>query len=145
MSASNWTAWCRRHCWTRHSWDTAATNSPPEWGWCGSKGSFTAASARKLIRIIGSDIEDHDVVILDFSQTEYIDDTAALVVEHMIHTANTENTAVIILGLHNSVAKSLTGFGILRDVPSQCRVATIDQARELARTLLEDNSTEHTA
>ena len=109
------------------------------------QGSFTAASARKLIRIIGSDIEDHDVVILDFSQTEYIDDSAALVVEHMIHTANTENTAVIILGLHNSVAKSLTGFGILRDVPSQCRVATIDQARELARTLLEDNSTEHTA
>ena len=45
----------------------------------------------------------------------------------------------------SAVAKSLTGFGILRDVPSQCRVATIDQARELARTLLEDNSTEHTA
>ena len=107
------------------------------------RGSFTAASARKLIRIVASDIKHHEVVILDFSQTDYIDDSAALVVEHMIYTANTENTAVIIVGLRDSVAQSLTGFGILRDVPSQHRVATIDQARELARTMLEDNSTGH--
>ncbi|WP_419922007.1 SulP family inorganic anion transporter [Candidatus Poriferisodalis sp.] len=107
------------------------------------RGSFTAASARKLIRIIASDIKHHDVVILEFSQTDYIDDSAALVVEHMIYTAKTENTAVIIVGLRDSVAKSLTGFGILRDVPSQNRVATIDQARELARTMLQDSSTAH--
>ena len=101
------------------------------------QGSFTVASARKLIRIIGADIEDHDVVILDFVQTEYMDDTAALVVEHMIHTAATNGTAVIVLGLRDPLAKSLTGLGMLDEIPDECLVSTIEEAREHARTLLE--------
>ena len=77
------------------------------------QGSFTVASARKLIRVIAADIEDHDIIILDFSQTEYFDDSAAYVVEHMIHTADAEDTAVIVLGLRDSLEKSLAGLGMV--------------------------------
>ena len=109
------------------------------------QGSFTVASARKLIRIIAADIEDHDIVILDFSQTEYFDDSAAYVVEHMIHTADAEDTAVILLGLRDSLEKSLAGLGMLHEIPDERRVSTIDEAREQARALLERSSAEHDA
>ena len=107
------------------------------------QGSFTVASARKLIRNIAADIENHDVVILDFSRAEYFDDSAAYVVEHMIHTANAEDTAVVILGLSDSLDKSLAGLGMLHEIPDECRVSTIDDAREQARALLERNSATH--
>ena len=109
------------------------------------QGSFTVASARKLIRIIAADIEDHDIVILDFSQTEYFDDSAAYVVEHMIHTADAEDTAVILLGLRDSLEKSLAGLGMLHEIPDERRVSTIDEAREQARALLERSSAKHAA
>ena len=109
------------------------------------QGSFTVASARKLIRIIAADIEDHEIVILDFSQTEYFDDSAAYVVEHMIHTADAEDTAVIVLGLRDSLEKSLAGLGMLHEIPDECRVSTIDEAREQARALLERSSAKHAA
>ena len=45
------------------------------------RGSFTVASSNKLINTISVDVRDHEVVILDFSDTVYVDDSAALVVE----------------------------------------------------------------
>ena len=51
------------------------------------RGSFTVASANKLISTISVDIRDHEVVILDFSDTVFMDDSAALVVEQLIDTA----------------------------------------------------------
>ena len=48
------------------------------------KGTFTVASSSKLIDTIGGDIRDHEVVILDLSDTIYIDDSAALVVEQLV-------------------------------------------------------------
>ena len=38
-------------------------------------------------------------MILDFSETVYMDDSAALVVEQMIDTAIAEDTPCIVLGL----------------------------------------------
>ena len=54
------------------------------------RGSFTVASANKLISTISVDIRDHEVVILDFSDTVFMDDSAALVVEQLIDTAIAE-------------------------------------------------------
>ena len=100
------------------------------------KGSFTVASSRTLIDTIGADIRDHDVVILDFSDTLYVDDSAALVVEHMVEVAAEQNTETIVLGLSGQPATCLVGLGVLRDVSGDHFVENLDEARDLARRLL---------
>ena len=100
------------------------------------KGSFTVASSRILIDTIGADIRDHDVVILDFSDTLYVDDSAALVVEHMVEVAAEQNTETIVLGLSGQPATCLVGLGVLRDVSEDHFVENLDEARDLARRLL---------
>ena len=49
---------------------------------------FTVASSNKLIGTLGADIRDHEVVIIDFTQTAYMDDSAALVIEQLIDTCH---------------------------------------------------------
>ena len=100
------------------------------------RGSFSVASSSKLITTISADIGEHEVVILDFSNTAYIDDSAALVVEQMIDAAYDQNTDCIVMGLAGPVATNLHALDVLRRVPEDCRVATLDDAREVALKLL---------
>ena len=62
-------------------------------GLVGLRGTFSVASASKLISTISVDVQEHEVIILDFSDTVYMDDSAALVVEQLIDAA-TEQGAV---------------------------------------------------
>ncbi len=101
------------------------------------RGSFSVASANKLINTISVDIRDHDVVILDFSDTVYMDDSAALVVEQMIDTAIAEDTKCIVLGLGGRPAITLQALNVLRRVPADRFVATLDDAQATAKRLLE--------
>ena len=101
------------------------------------RGRFSVASSSNLTGAIGEDIRDHEVVIIDFSDTVYLDDSAAMVVEHMINVALEEDTEPIILGLSGSVEGSLKALNILGRVPQDRFVATLDEAREVARRLLE--------
>ena len=48
------------------------------------RGSFSVASSNNMIEAISADIRDHQVLILDFSDTLYMDDSAAMMVEHLI-------------------------------------------------------------
>ena len=100
------------------------------------RGSFTVASANKLINTISVDIRDHEAVILDFSDTVYVDDSAALVVEQMIDTAIAEDTECIIMGLRGEPAVSLQSLNVLQRVPEDHFVATLDEARETAKRIL---------
>ena len=100
------------------------------------RGSFSVASSSKLISAIGGDIRDHEVVILDFSDTVYMDDSAALVVEQLIDTAIEQNTGCIVMGLTGSTAASLNGLNVLKRVPAGHVVASLDEARETARGIL---------
>lgn len=100
------------------------------------RGSFTVASSRKLIDTIGEDIRDHDVVILDFSETVYVDDSAALVVEHMLKTASEQNTETVVAGLSGQPAACLNGLGVFRSLPEDHFVESLDEARRLAQELL---------
>ena len=102
------------------------------------RGSFTVASANKLISTISVDIRDHEVVILDFSDTVFMDDSAALVVEQLIDSAIAENTEVIVMGLEGRPAITLQALNALRKVPDDRYVKTIDEAQGVARRLLED-------
>ena len=100
------------------------------------RGSFSVASSSKLITTISIDISEHEVVILDFSDTVYIDDSAALVVEQMIDTAIDQDTECIVMGLTGSHADSLHALNVLQRVPQDHFVATLDDAREVARRIL---------
>ena len=101
------------------------------------KGSFSVASSNKLINTIGPDIREHEVVILDFTETIYVDDSAALVVEQLIDTATAEDTDCIVLGLSGQPATTLNALDILRHVPEENTVATMDDARSAATRMLD--------
>ena len=100
------------------------------------RGSFTVASSNKLISTIGVDIRDHEVVILDFSETVYIDDSAALVVEQIVDTAIAQDTEVIVMGLRGAALATIGGRNALERVPEDRFAAGIDEAREIAGRLL---------
>lgn len=100
------------------------------------RGTFTVASSSKLIDTIGEDIREHEVVILDFTDTVYIDDSAALVVEQLIETANNYQTQCIIMGLQGMPAQNVQGLNVLKQVPQDQIVDNRDDARAVAARLL---------
>ena len=100
------------------------------------RGSFTVASAQKLVRVIGPDIKDHEVVIFDFSNATYVDDSAAMLIRQLLDLAGEEETQCVVVGLSGSVADTLRALDVLRGVPAAQVVATLDDARQIALKLL---------
>ena len=105
-------------------------------GLVGLRGTFTVASAKRLTTSVGLDIREHEVVILDFSNTLYVDPSAALVVGRLIDTALAEDTECIVMGLGGHAKTSLEAFDVLRRVPEDRFTENLDEAREVAKSLL---------
>ncbi len=101
---------------------------------------FSVGSANELARAIAADIEDHDVVILDFSQTTGVDDSAALAMEELIETALDQRTACIVAGLRGTVADVLHSLSVFRRIPDDHFVGDLDEAKRLAARLLEEDA-----
>ena len=101
------------------------------------KGSFTVASSRKLVEVIGGDIKDHEIVIFDFSDTMYLDDSAAMVVERLMNVATEKQTEFVVMGLSDDIAETLRTLNILQQVPVSRVVDTLDEARQVAYNFLE--------
>ena len=100
------------------------------------RGSFTVASSSKLIDTISVDIRDHEVVIMDFSDTVYFDDSAALVVEQLIDSAMEQDTQCIVMGLSGAPADTLQMLNVLQEIPEEHFVSNWDEARETAMKML---------
>ena len=100
------------------------------------RGSFSVASSVKLINAISLDIQEHEIVILDFSGTVSIDDSAALVVEQMIDIAIAEDTECIVMGLTGAPETALLSLNVLKRVPKDQFVADLDEAREVSQRIL---------
>ena len=100
------------------------------------RGAFSVASSNRLVQAIGPDVRDHEIVILDFAPTTYVDDSAALLMEQVISTAEEEGTSCIVMGLMEPVASTLHSLNVFRRVPETHFVANMDEARDLARELL---------
>ena len=116
--------------------DEQASDFSARVGLVALRGSFSVASANKLINTISMDIRDHEVVILDFSDTVYMDDSAALVVEQLIDSALDEDTGCIVMALEGRPAVTLRALNVLRRVPEDQFVNTLDEARDTARRML---------
>ena len=93
-------------------------------GMVGLRGTFSVASASKLISTIGVDIQEHEVVILDFSDTVYMDDSAALVVEQLIDAATEREAHCIVMSLDGPPATTLGALNVLKKVPSDQSVTS---------------------
>ncbi len=100
------------------------------------RGSFTVASSTKLFSTIRSDIAEHEVVILDFSQTVFIDDSAALVLGQLVDAAIAAETECIVMGLSESASTSVYALDVLHGVPDDHFVDDLDGARVVARRIL---------
>ena len=100
------------------------------------RGSFTVASSKKLVRTISLDIKDHEIVIFNFTEATYIDDSAAMVIKQLIEVATEEDTESIVIGLSGDVAETLDALDVLREVPPERILENLDQAREAAKPLL---------
>ena len=126
------------HSFLRDSGDPAEADAfSARVGLVALRGTFSVASSSELISTISVDIRDHEVVILDFTDTVYVDDSAALVVESMIETAIAEDTDCIVMGLAGMPAVTLDALNVLQHVPADRFVADLDEARETAERLLE--------
>ena len=101
------------------------------------RGRLTVASSNKLVGVISADIKDHEVVIFDFSEATYLDDSAAMVIEQLMDVATGEQTEVIMMGLSGSVENTLQTLAILQRVPPEHVVETLDEARPVAKALLD--------
>ncbi len=88
----------------------------------------SVASARELSRILGGDIRASEAVIMDFSHTSYLDDTAATLIGKVI-----EGKPVVVSGLHGEPENMLSGFGTLRPERS---AQDVEQAKGLIREMV---------
>ena len=101
------------------------------------RGSFTVSSSRKLIRLIGDDIRDHEVVIFDLSNATHIDDSAANLLALLIDGAKQTGTEVVVCGVTDRVRGTLYAFDVLARIPDDRIVGTREEARSLAWSLLQ--------
>ena len=100
------------------------------------RGSFSIASANELTRVIAADIEDHHIIILDFSETTSVDDSAALAIEELVQSAIDDDTACVVLGLSGDVGGVLQSLKVFHRVPAGNFVDTLDEAKQLSKDLL---------
>lgn len=101
------------------------------------RGSFSVSSSRKLINPLGMDIRDHEVVILDLSESTHIDDSAAYLLAQIIDHAGQTRTEIVVCGISDRIRGPLFAFGVLDRIPDEQTVATVQEARDLAWSLLD--------
>ena len=100
------------------------------------RGSLTVISSRSLVRTISMDLAEHELVIFDFSDATYIDDSAAMLVKQLTEVAADEKTPAIVMGLSGEVADTLSALDVLGGIPKERIVNDLDQARRVARAIL---------
>ena len=99
-------------------------------------GRFTVASASTLTHVIGEDIKEHEVVIFDFSKTDYMDDSAIMVIRQLVLTSLEQDKPCVVMGLSDKIASSLDSMGALSGISQSFIVDTLEQARSVADDFL---------
>ncbi len=100
------------------------------------RGVFSYASARELVQRAGAETAGHEAMILDFSTAAHIDTSAALAIEELIETAQSETQGCLVAGLSGQAEKTLRALGVLDVMPPGHVVSTRLEAIKHAGTLL---------
>ena len=102
------------------------------------RGRFTVASSKRLTEAVGKDIQEHEIVIFDFSQATHLDDSAAMVIDQLLDVSKKADTAFLVMALSGPVLRTLVALDVLDQVPKEFMVETLDEAREVAAAILSD-------
>ena len=101
------------------------------------RGRYSIASAREIVRVISPDLAGHEVVIFDFSETEAMDDNAAMAMEELINgSVLDQDKGCIVAGLSADLNATLTALGIFDRLPEESFAADLEQAKQAAAQLL---------
>ena len=125
-----------RKFFSRHDGLSAADPLSARVGLVAFRGTFRVASSHRLVAVVAADIAEHEVVIFDFTGTTYLDDSAAMVVDQLVDAAFDEQTEIIVMGIRGTAANTLQTLQILRRVPSERVVDTLDEAQDVAADIL---------
>ena len=97
----------------------------------------SVASAREIARIVGRDVGERRIVIFDFSRTEYVDNTAAVLLGTLINTASRGQSDYVISGMQTDVAERIRALGFLDQVPPKNLVPDFEAAKLMVRPMIE--------
>ena len=101
------------------------------------RGRYSIASAREIVRVLSPDLAGHEVVIFDFSETEAMDDNAAMAMEELINASVLDqDKGCIVAGLSAEMKIALTSLGIFDRLPAESFAADLQQAKQAAAQLL---------
>ena len=100
------------------------------------------ASARELRRILRPDIRGHQFSFFDLSRTEFIDDSAAVIISELVAMAMARHTrTIIIAGMNRTVSDPMHFMGLLDDVPPENYASDVDEAKRIISPLLRQEPT----
>ena len=104
-------------------------------------GIISIASKTKLVNSTAEDIKDHEVIIFDFTATQFIDDDIALVIEQLTEVAAQDNISIIMCGFSESIFKTMIALNVLNLVPDDHIVDSLEDAKQLARQIIKSSMT----
>ena len=98
----------------------------------------SVASAGEIGRIVGRDVGTHQAVIFDLTRTEYVDDTAAVMLGRLIKaTASRGRRDFVIVGMRAGISQKLQSLGFLDRVAPEHLVPDMDAAKRAVKPMLE--------
>ena len=99
------------------------------------EGPMSFGSAKGIAKMLTAD-RKQDVLVMDFTDVPFIDSTAALAVEDVIHKAREDKDYVILCGMRSTVRDVLSRFGTLKLLPGNQVIDTRSKALVLAEQLM---------
>lgn len=100
------------------------------------RGVFSYASARELVLRAGAEAAGHEAMIFDFSTAAHIDTSAALAIEELIETTQSETEGCWVAGLSGQAEETLRALGVLDVMPAGFIVSSRLEAIKQAGALL---------
>ncbi len=97
----------------------------------------TVASAREVSRLIRPDIRGVRVVLFDMSRTEYVDDSAAVILSELVQIALGQRSRLLVIaGLKGEALQTLNTVGFLGHLKGARLVGGLEEAKDVAREAL---------
>ena len=95
------------------------------------------ASARQVGRVLRADLSQHQAIIFEMSKVQFLDDSAAVMIGELIHTARSHGAKrVVISGIPKDVERRFQSMALLEDVPAQDFAIDLDEAKQKVRQTL---------
>ena len=102
------------------------------------EGPMSFGSAKDITRMLSSS-KEQEVLIIDLSDVPFIDSSASIALEEVIHDAKSDNDYIILCGVRQKVSEFLAKIGVIQQVPVDCIVKSRLDALRKADSLLCQN------